>query len=302
MATGIVSLAMHFEDFPALPEVLLWLNVIFYVVLWGITIVRIARFRSALIGDLIHHARGVTFLTTVAGTSVLGVQFAILTPFMAVAASLWVFSVLLWLILIYTFFAAVTVVEPKPSIGVAINGSWLLVTVATESLTVLGTLVAQRLGPLHPILFGALCAYLPAVRDRGDLPDLLEEVLNEEIRATGIEASLGSGAKKVLEAHAWPGNLREMHHVLRYALSLCESGVILPEHLPDELNGTTVCTSPDATTQRARLEALLEENGWCIESAAKALGVARSTLYRQMDRFHIVPPNRAVNPAAAYRH
>jgi tellurite resistance protein TehA-like permease len=30
MATGIVSLAMHFEDFPLLPGVLLWLNVIFY--------------------------------------------------------------------------------------------------------------------------------------------------------------------------------------------------------------------------------------------------------------------------------
>ena len=34
MATGIVSLAMHFEGLPGLPEVLLWLNVIFYVVLW----------------------------------------------------------------------------------------------------------------------------------------------------------------------------------------------------------------------------------------------------------------------------
>ena len=42
MATGIVSLAMHFEGFPGLPEVLLWLNVIFYVVLWGITVLRIA--------------------------------------------------------------------------------------------------------------------------------------------------------------------------------------------------------------------------------------------------------------------
>ena len=49
MATGIVSLAMHFEGFPGLPEVLLWLNVIFYVVLWGITVLRIAWFRSALI-------------------------------------------------------------------------------------------------------------------------------------------------------------------------------------------------------------------------------------------------------------
>jgi tellurite resistance protein TehA-like permease len=160
MATGIVSLAMHFEGFPGLPEALLWLNVIFYVVLWGITGLRIIWFRSALIADLIHHARGVTFLTTVAGTGVLGVQFAILTPFVAVAAGLWLFAVLLWIILIYTFFAAVTVVEPKPSIGVAINGSWLLVTVATESLAVLGTLVAQTLGPVRPILFGALCAYL----------------------------------------------------------------------------------------------------------------------------------------------
>jgi tellurite resistance protein TehA-like permease len=160
MATGIVSLAMHSEGFPVLPEVLLWLNVIFYVILWGITVLRILWFRSALIADLIHHARGVTFLTAVAGTGVLGVQFAVLTPFIIVAADLWVFAVLLWIILIYTFFAAVTVAEPKPSLEVAINGSWLLVTVATESLAVLGTLVAQTLGPVRPILFGALCAYL----------------------------------------------------------------------------------------------------------------------------------------------
>ena len=160
MATGIVSLAMHFEGFRGFPEVLLWLNVIFYVILWGVTVLRIAWFRSALIADLTHHARGVTFLTTVAGTGVLGVQFAILTPFLAVAAGLWVFAVLLWIILIYTFFAAVTIAEPKPSIGVAINGSWLLVTVATESLAVLGTLVAQTLGPVPLILFGALSAYL----------------------------------------------------------------------------------------------------------------------------------------------
>jgi tellurite resistance protein TehA-like permease len=36
MATGIVSLAMHFEGLPGLPELLLWLNVIFYVVLFSL--------------------------------------------------------------------------------------------------------------------------------------------------------------------------------------------------------------------------------------------------------------------------
>jgi tellurite resistance protein TehA-like permease len=161
MATGIVSLAMHLEGFPGIAgSLLFWLNVIFYVVLWGITVLRIAWFRAALITDLTHHARGVTFLTIVAATAVLGVQFATLTPFLAIAAGLWVFAILLWTVLIYTFFAAVTVAEPKPSIDVAINGSWLLVTVATESLTVLGTLVAQTLGAVRLILFGVLCAYL----------------------------------------------------------------------------------------------------------------------------------------------
>jgi tellurite resistance protein TehA-like permease len=160
MATGIVSLAMHSEGFPVLPEALLWLNVIFYIVLWGITVLRIALFKSALIADLTHHARGVTFLTVVAGTAVLGAQFANLTPFMGIAVGLWLLAVLLWIILIYTFFAAVTIAEPKPSIDVAINGSWLLITVATESLCVLGTLVAQALGAVTAILFGALCTYL----------------------------------------------------------------------------------------------------------------------------------------------
>jgi tellurite resistance protein TehA-like permease len=95
MATGIVSPAMHFEGFPGLPELLLWLNVFFYGVLWSITVLRIALFRSALIADLTHHARGVTFLTIVAGTGVLGVQFAVLTPFISVALGLWVFAALL---------------------------------------------------------------------------------------------------------------------------------------------------------------------------------------------------------------
>lgn len=48
MATGIVSLAMHFEGFPGLPEALLWLNVIFYVVLWGITVLRQVQIRVDL--------------------------------------------------------------------------------------------------------------------------------------------------------------------------------------------------------------------------------------------------------------
>jgi hypothetical protein len=71
-------------------------------------------------------SRGVTFLTAVAGPPCWAYNLPFFTPFMTVAASLWVFAVLLWIILIYTFFASVTVAEPKPSLEVAITdpGFW----------------------------------------------------------------------------------------------------------------------------------------------------------------------------------
>jgi sigma-54 dependent transcriptional regulator, acetoin dehydrogenase operon transcriptional activator AcoR len=123
---------------------------------------------------------------------------------------------------------------------------------------------------------------------------LVDDVLAEEISATGIESVLSLDAKKILTTYSWPGNLREMHHALRYALSLSEDGIIHPSHLPEGLDKTGARSKvEDATGQRARLEAVLQRHDWCIESTAKELGVARSTLYRQMDRLRIVPPWRS---------
>lgn len=160
MATGIVSLAAHFLVSATLALGLLYFNATAYVVLWGFTIARLIRCPSALIFDLTHHARSVTFLTTVAGTMVLGSQFAIMTPYMAVASGLWVLGVVLWVALIYTFFTAITVRAEKPTIQEGINGAWLLVTVATESICVLGTLVAPTMTTPALVYFVSLCAYL----------------------------------------------------------------------------------------------------------------------------------------------
>ena len=160
MATGIVSLATHFLVSPALALLLLAFNVIAYAVLWLITLARLVRFQRELISDLTHHARGVTFLTTVAATMVLGSQFAIMTPYLFIAECLWCFGVVLWLVLIYTFFTVITVRQDKPSLEDGINGAWLLVTVSTESICVLGTLVAAAMPRPDIILFSSLCAYL----------------------------------------------------------------------------------------------------------------------------------------------
>jgi tellurite resistance protein TehA-like permease len=159
MATGIVSIASHFLGLERVAYALLWLNGFAYAALWLITLARLIVYPHRLLYDLTHQARGVTFLTQVAGTCVLGSQFAILTPYQQVAQILWFVGLALWVLLIYVFFTVVTVREPKPSLEEGINGAWLLVTVSTESLAVLGTLVAPTLGATELVLFVSLLAY-----------------------------------------------------------------------------------------------------------------------------------------------
>jgi tellurite resistance protein TehA-like permease len=61
----------------------------------------------------------------------------------------------------YTFLTAVTVREDKPTIETGLNGGWLLAVVATQSISVLGTLLVNRLPDYRePILFFTLCMFL----------------------------------------------------------------------------------------------------------------------------------------------
>jgi tellurite resistance protein TehA-like permease len=73
---------------------------------------------------------------------------------------LWCTGLALWTVLLYTFFTAVTVREPKPALETGINGAWLLVVVSTESLCVLGTLVAPALAMTEFVLFVSFGMYL----------------------------------------------------------------------------------------------------------------------------------------------
>ena len=172
MATGIVSIALRSAEYYLLSNLLFGINVLSFCVLWVITILRLARYRIAFIRDLTHHARGVTFLTMVAGTSVLGIQFAVMTPLMIVATGLWVLAGSLWLVLIYTFFGAITVADPKPELETTVDGSWLLVTVSIESVAVLGTYVASGAYltfTLPPFSRGYLLSLACCVRFSGSL-------------------------------------------------------------------------------------------------------------------------------------
>jgi tellurite resistance protein TehA-like permease len=131
---------------------LLWLNNLFFVVLWILTIIRVARFRDRVVADLMQHGRAVGFFTIVAATCVLGSQWFLIAGTWTLAAALWLAGIVLWASITYTVFAVLTVKREKPSLAQGINGGWLVSVVAAQSVSVLGSQLASGFGDRAPIV------------------------------------------------------------------------------------------------------------------------------------------------------
>lgn len=159
MATGIISIACHLLKMDSLGFPLFYFNQFFYVVLWLLTLARIFRYPSRFFADLSNHRLGVGFLTLVAGTNVLGSQFVILTSNQTIAFALWILGLVLWLFLIYALFIILTVKEEKPPIEQGINGAWLMFVVSTQSIAVLGMLIASRFAAREEIFTFAMLGF-----------------------------------------------------------------------------------------------------------------------------------------------
>jgi tellurite resistance protein TehA-like permease len=160
MATGIVSIAAQLLKIPIVPSVLLGVNLVAYAVLWILTFLRIARHRDAVVADLMDHQRSVGFFTTVAATSVLGSQLVLVANQPQAGFVLWVATVVLWLVLIYAVFTALTVKETKPPLDEGINGGWLVAVVATQSVSTLASVLAPASAHATELLFVSLAFWL----------------------------------------------------------------------------------------------------------------------------------------------
>jgi tellurite resistance protein TehA-like permease len=160
MATGIVSIASALCNLMWIARVLLALNLAAYAVLSLCVLLRILFYTRRVLEDLRDHSRGPGFFTLVAGTCVLGSQLLVVAKEPSPALILWFVGVGLWVLVMYAFFTAVVVREDKPSLEAGINGAWLIAIVATQAVSVLGSLLSPYLPAPEPMLFLSLCTYL----------------------------------------------------------------------------------------------------------------------------------------------
>ncbi|MBU0664226.1 MAG: sigma 54-interacting transcriptional regulator [Proteobacteria bacterium] len=153
---------------------------------------------------------------------------------------------------------------------------------------------------------------LPPLRERMvGIPLLANHFLELFRKQLGKKiAIISDQAMECMLLYSWPGNVRELRHVIERACVLCHDEVLQLKHLPEELQRPSVMeplsisvfpppvpqntftevlpTTPQyyQSEDEKIINALRQANGNKAK-AAKSLGVARSTLYRQICRYKI---------------
>ena len=138
-----------------------------------------------------------------------------------------------------------------------------------------------------------LTVTLPPLRDRSDLHALIKVILDIE---NASEAKITPQIMGIFKSHSWPGNIRQLHNVLRTALALADGAPISKLHLtedftdemnvPNQLTLQTNSFKPKVValnelTSNAIMEAMRSHLG-NISAVARQLGISRNTLYRKL--------------------
>ena len=163
-----------------------------------------------------------------------------------------------------------------------------LIALSSTPLTDLLAANALR-ADLYFRLVGAT-VHLPALAERrGDLPGLVRHFTERYAeRRQGKTLRFTPAAMLQLQAHAWPGNLRELRNLIETVSATSLSGLIDVPDLPPTVRA--VGTAREATLrgrQRAEiLNAIAATNGNMTETARR-LGISRSTLYLKLDQYGV---------------
>jgi tellurite resistance protein TehA-like permease len=163
MATGIVCVGAHLEEWDNVAHALSALNVLAFAVLWVLVVVRVCRYPAAVRYDFADFHRAPGFFTIVAGTAIVGTQAVVVYDQPRVALGLWLFALPLWFVVTYGVFSRLTTTEDKPrTLGEGIDGGWLTAVVATQSVSALATLISPSLdqGWRNVVVFVGLSAWL----------------------------------------------------------------------------------------------------------------------------------------------
>lgn len=134
---------------------------------------------------------------------------------------------------------------------------------------------------------------IPPLRERpDDIITLTKFIVRRHCQKIGLPIpSMSENLLKKMQEYSWPGNVRELENLCERSLLLAGSGQLTEEHFPDYISGSQQKKRKDLGTitdnNKTLIERALAKHNGNISNAAKELGVARSTIYRNMQKHQV---------------
>ena len=136
---------------------------------------------------------------------------------------------------------------------------------------------------------------LPALREREE--DILEiaKINLEKFVSEQPDSKLKGfteDAKRVMNVHHWPGNIRELVNLVRRAVAMCDKELVGPEDLglerrSSKRNHIQTLAEIREEVERMAILAALRRNRDNVAAASRQLGVSRVTLYKLIEKYEL---------------
>ncbi len=156
-------------------------------------------------------------------------------------------------------------------------------------LVFVSTVVLQRF-PSEEVQVNVYLVKIPPLRERiKDIPLLIEHFLKIYSKKYNKEKiSINKDAKKKIVKYHFPGNVRELQHIIERAVIMCESTSLTPNDFLLKSGKAEKEVQGDFNIEEVEKNAIknaLRKHEGNVSKAAKELGLGRTTLYRKMTKY-----------------
>ncbi len=127
----------------------------------------------------------------------------------------------------------------------------------------------------------------PLCERRGDVPLLAHYFLKKYNERYRQNARLTESGLKALETYTWPGNVRQLQHLIERLSILAPGGRIDEQAVREGIEAMEPREQAGETleeTEKEQIRRVLAATGGNKSRAAKILGIERKTLYRKLER------------------
>ncbi|MGC8758902.1 MAG: sigma-54-dependent transcriptional regulator [Bryobacteraceae bacterium] len=129
---------------------------------------------------------------------------------------------------------------------------------------------------------------VPPLRERrGDIPLLAAAFLRRYNERYGLDARITESGMRALCEYTWPGNVRQLQHMIERLVILAPGGRITEDAVEEAIRASSPREEAGETLAEAEAEQIrkvLAATGGNKSRAARILGIERKTLYRKLER------------------